>query len=72
MAELKLNQEWGLTLTTPELRLVLRGLRGTLKPEEDGPAEELCNKITAARAAVIKNQNSTADRLLRDVGENNG
>ena len=50
MAEVNHESTWNLSLTTSELRLVLKALGGRLKPEDIISADELGDRLTLLRS----------------------
>lgn len=64
MAEVRLKTTWAIDFTPEEMRLVMKGLRGILKPEEMPAAKELCDYITQERANKAR---STADSMEKNV-----
>jgi hypothetical protein len=65
MADIQLDQNWRLMLTTPELRLVLKALGGRLQgSQEYEEARHLGDRLTVMRATLTKDMNRHADRLL--------
>lgn len=51
-----MNLSWTLTFDTTQLNIVLRALRGGLRPDEFKEARELANMLTQKRLQVTKSK----------------
>lgn len=67
MAVLTHQDSWTMSLSTEELRLVLKALRGALREDEVQDARKLCDALTKQRASSAKQTLQWTERLLKDV-----
>ena len=67
--QLKMRNEWDVSLTTAELRLVLQALGGRLKSEDVQEAKELGDHLSKIRASRTKQLLSQNDKLLQNLEE---
>jgi hypothetical protein len=66
MAQISMQTDWRLTLTTAELRLILKALGGRLKPEVE-PANALGDQLSRSRAHATTNAMHEADKLMQNL-----
>ena len=67
--QVKMRNEWDISLTTAEFRLILQALGGRLKPEDAEEAKDLgdtLSKIRASRTDQLLRQNA---KLLQNLEE---
>jgi hypothetical protein len=62
-----IQSTWIITLTTEELRLVMKALGGRLSEDEVPLAKELGDNLTRHRGNVIKSSLKTANDLLTAI-----
>ncbi len=60
---LDMNVGWDLSLTTTQLNIVLRALRGALRADELQDAQELAKAIAMHRVRVTKNKMNEINKL---------
>lgn len=72
MPNVTVKMDWTMTLSTEELRLVLKALGGRLKPEEVGDAKALGDRLTALRAATTETTLKWNAKLLANLDEAGG
>lgn len=66
--ELNNDNFWTLHLSSDELRLIVRALRGRfVSPNDEAKAIELSRQISRERARHSKIAHTEADRLLSDI-----
>lgn len=67
MPEVGLRSTWTLSLSTEEVRLVLKALGGRLTCEEAPAAVELGDRLTVQRATATKTAMRQAEEVLSSV-----
>lgn len=67
MPQLNVKMEWTVTLTTHEMRMVLKALGGRLKDDDVKAASELGENLSKLRAVVTKNSLNENEKLFSNL-----
>ena len=67
MAHLDVQNIWQLDLTTEELNMTLRALRGELRDDELARAQALADTLARARVNATRNKLKSVDKLDRSL-----
>ena len=68
MASLMGKMEWTFQVSSENLNLILKGLRGALhKPEHREAAKRLCDELTNLKTKEVKNRLKENDKLIQNV-----
>ncbi len=69
MTNVQLLNEWRLTVSTEDFRVILKALRGTLTEDEKTTALILGETLSKARAGVTETALRENDKLLNNLGK---
>ena len=65
--EMFLNLIYVVKLSSQELALIGRALRGTLKDSDSKTAKELCDRLAQSRASLVQDQLKKTQKLLDNL-----
>lgn len=67
MVNVQIVNQWQISATTDELRLIIRALAGRLEEHEYALAEQLARKISKTRAHATQLAMTQAEQLLNNI-----